>query len=196
MYCSWLRLTHGDSSAAPRGVGVRRSALERQLKDEMDAETKKSAESQKCPRNVNPPTWALKCVCREDKLCCRPRPQMCSVSFSRIQRIRFLFNCVASREATNSSRGFHSIQSFPRRPPGLYYILIHSQRKGKIPLTGNFHLSPTATTTMMPWSHGRFISQQKTKKQVWTLRLRQFVLVCFFLLYLWREGGGVTKWEI
>lgn len=114
------------------------------------------------PQNVNPLTRTLKCVCREDKLRRCPRSQTRSVSFSRIQRIRFLFNCVASREATNSSRGFHSIQSSPLRPPGLYYILIHSQRKGKIPLTGNFHLSPTTTTTMMPWSHGRFISQQKT----------------------------------
>lgn len=57
--------------------------------------------------------------------------QTCSHPFPRTQRIRFLLNCVASREAINSSRGFHSMQSSPLRPPGLYYILIHSERKKK-----------------------------------------------------------------
>lgn len=189
MYCSWLRLTHGDSSAAPRGVGVRRSALERQLKDEMDTETKKSAESQKCPRNVNPPTWTLKRVCRKDKLC-RPSSQTRSVSFSWIQRIRFLFNCVASREATNSSRGFHSIQSLPRRPPGLYYILIHSQRKGKNPTDRKFPPEPYSHYNNDALKPRPFYLT--TKDQKTSLRFRQFVLVCFFLLYLcvW-VGGGV-----
>lgn len=53
------------------------------------------------------------------------------VLFLEIQRKWFLLNCVAGHEAVNSSRGFHSMQSLPPCPLGLYYILLHSARKGE-----------------------------------------------------------------
>lgn len=157
MYCSWQTHTWGIPLIHPEESGgliwVRRSVLEWQLKEGMDTVTKIVLSSRNAPKCKSTDMNITMCLPRRptqllsaSQTCSRPSP--------RTQRIRFLLNCVASREAINSSRRFHSMQSLPLCPPGLYYILIHSGRKKKKKtLTGNFHLSLTTTATMISWSH-------------------------------------------
>lgn len=83
-------------------------------------------------QNINncPLTWTLKCFFSEmTNWTLVHSHKHAPILFIKIQRKWFLLNCAAGHEAVNSSRGFHSMQSLPPCPLGLYYILLHSGRK-------------------------------------------------------------------
>lgn len=142
----------------PQGLrgkhGVRRSELEWQHQEEMDIVTKKkSAEYLQMLQNINncPSTWTLKCFIGEmTNWTVVHNHKHASILFLRIQRKWFLWNCVVGHEAVNSTRGFHSMQSLPPCPLGLYYILLHSGRKKKQKTT---HWQEISTWALQPLQH-------------------------------------------